>query len=204
MDKDALIIFARAPIPGKVKTRLIPDIGRREATAIYISLLNGTLETSVKSGFSNIQLWIDGDMRHPFFKTLPHRHAFGFYSQSGEDLGQRMYHAFESALGRYARVILIGSDCPTLSVADLHEARHLLKNNHIVLGPTDDGGYYLIGLREKNRQLFGQIMWGRETVFKETCERARSLNWQLGLLPRRRDVDDYADLQAYFKLRDRG
>lgn len=201
MNKGELIIFSKPPVPGKVKTRLIPGIGRNKAASIYKELLAKTLSTAVQTDFSSIQLWVDNDINHPFFKKIKNRHPVKLYRQSGKDLGQRMSRAFDMALRKYPFVVLIGSDCPTLTVADLNQAGlSLAKGVDAVLGPAEDGGYYLIGLRENNFRLFENISWGKKTVMEETCCRINNLNWKFDLLSRRWDLDRTADLLPYFKL----
>ena len=127
-----------------------------------------------------------------------------FYTQQGDDLGDRMRHAFARALKIYRAVILIGSDCPVLTAGDLKQARQALQNNDIVLGPARDGGYYLIGLCKNSRALFEGIAWGQATVFRQTRGRIKALGWRLGILTERWDVDDLDSLQDYLALKENG
>ena len=200
MNKGALIVFAKAPVVGNVKTRLIPHIGEDKATSVYISLLEKTLDTALNSNFTDIQLWIEGDIEHEFFRNMPERDKFHYYLQSGTTLGERMYAAFECALKTYSYAVLIGSDCPGLSIADLDETQALLQKNDIVLGPAKDGGYYLIALSNNHFSLFEGIAWSQETVFAETRERINLLNWRMGLLQERWDVDDEEGLHNYISM----
>ncbi len=198
----ALLVFAKSPIAGQVKTRLIPDIGCDKATLLYKELLTGTLDTVIKSRVSNIQLWISGDIHHQYFTNLENREYFQFYSQTGRDLGERMFNAIDSALNEYSYAVLIGSDCPELLISDIQSAMNSLKNGKdMVLGPAEDGGYYLIGLRKNNAELFSGIKWGKEDVFSETCARAKKINFDVSLLPKRSDVDRASDLAAYFRMK---
>lgn len=202
MNTVALIIFSKAPVPGKVKTRLIPDIGVDKATSTYKELLSYTLSLAEKTHFSSIQLWIDGDINHPFFKSIKNQGSIEFKKQSGIDLGQRMSNAFDVALDEHDIVIVIGCDCPTLTVSDLKEASGLLIDGvDVVLGPAEDGGYYLIGLKENNPHLFEGISWGKESVMAETCRRINELNWRFDSLSERWDLDRPADLLRYSKLK---
>ena len=196
-----LLVFARAPRPGQVKTRLIPHVGAERAAAIYRELLARTLQTALHAGFAAIQLWLAGD-RHPYFDNIANGAALEIYQQQGADLGDRMQHAFARALKRYRAAILIGSDCPVLTAGDLKQARHALRKNDIVLGPARDGGYYLIGLCKNSSTLFKGINWGRASVLSETRARIKALDWQLSLLTERWDVDDLQSLQDYLVLQE--
>ena len=196
-----LLVFARAPRPGQVKTRLIPHVGAERAAAIYRELLARTLQTALHAGFAATQLWLAGD-RHPYFDNIANGAALDIYQQQGADLGDRMQHAFARALKRYRVAILIGSDCPVLTAGDLKQARHALRKNDIVLGPARDGGYYLIGLCKNSPTLFKGIAWGRASVLSETRARIKALDWQLSLLTERWDVDDLQSLQDYLALQE--
>lgn len=198
----ALLVFAKSPVAGQVKTRLIPDIGRQRATSLYKELLARTLDTAIKTEFSGIQLWVSGNIHHQYFSRLKNKEHFNLYQQTGKDLGERMFNAFDSALSEHSYAVLIGSDCPSLSSVDIQSAMALLKSGReLVLGPAEDGGYYLIGLRKNNAELFSGIKWGEENVFSETCARAKKINLDVSLLPKRSDVDRPSDLHAYLKMK---
>ena len=196
-----LLVFARAPRPGQVKTRLIPHVGAKRAAAIYRDLLARTLQTALHAGFAATQLWLAGG-RHSYFENIANGAALEIYQQQGADLGDRMQHAFARALKRYRAAILIGSDCPVLTVGDLKQARHALRKNDIVLGPARDGGYYLIGLCKNSSTLFKGIAWGRASVLSETRARVKALGWQLSLLTERWDVDDLKSMRDYLALKE--
>jgi len=200
--KGALIIFSKPPVPGQVKTRLIPEIGRKRAASLYQDLLTKTLITARKADYSAIQVWVNGNAGHRYFNRLQSRHCINLYDQRGSDLGQRMYNAFNTTLGKYPYAVLIGSDCPSLTTSDLKLATEYLDNKaDVVLGPADDGGYYLIGLKKNSHQLFSGIDWGKETVFSETCSRIEDLNLKLELLSKRTDLDRTSDLFPYFRMK---
>lgn len=200
--KGALLIFTKAPVPGKVKTRLISGIGRRRATSLYQEILTKTLSTARKSGFSSIQIWVNGELEHKYFRRLKSRHSVKFYQQKGKDLGERMFNAFDCVLRQYSHAVLIGSDCPSLERSDLIMSAEYLKNNtDVVLGPAEDGGYYLIGLKKNNAHIFSNIKWGKDSVFTDTRKNINTLAWKLDLLPQRWDVDRTADLLPYFMMK---
>tara|TARA_R110002072_G_scaffold14582_6_gene60126 strand:+ start:13951 stop:14595 length:645 start_codon:yes stop_codon:yes gene_type:complete len=200
--KGALLVFTKAPVRGKVKTRLIPGIGCRSAVLLYQEFLTKTLSTARKAGFSSIQVWVDGDLEHRYFNRLKSRHFIKLRKQKGKDLGERMFNAFDAVLRQYSYAVLIGSDCPSLKSSDLVSSAEYLKNNtDVVLGPAVDGGYYLIGMVKNNAQVFSNIKWGKDKVFNDTCENINALDWKLDLLPERWDVDRTADLLPYFMLK---
>lgn len=200
--KSVLLVFARSPEAGNVKTRLIPDIGIDAATALYKELLSRTLNTSIQSVFSDRQLWVSGNTEHSFFKSFNKNKSFKIFQQTGTDLGEKMFNAFDSVLTGKNVAILIGSDCPSLCVNDLSVAVDMLEGDKdIVLGPAKDGGYYLIGLKQNNNKLFTGIEWGTDKVFSTTVSIAEDLNFNVGLLEMRDDVDRLFDLKAYEKLK---
>jgi len=200
--RGVLLIFSKPPVPGQVKTRLIPGIGRRRAASLYQDMLTRTLITARKADFSAIQVWVNGNVNHRYFTRLQNRHNVTLYKQRGKDLGQCMSNAFNTVLRRYHYAVLIGSDCPSLSCSDLQLATEYLENKaDVVLGPADDGGYYLIGMSKSNPRLFSGIKWGKDTVLAETCSRIKSLNLKNELLSKRTDLDRTSDLLAYFRMK---
>jgi uncharacterized protein len=200
----ALILFAKSPEPGQVKTRLISGVGRRHAAHIYEKLLTRTLNIAMKSEFSEIQIWVNGNLEHRYFKRLKKRHYVKLYRQQGKDLGQRMSNAIDSALRRFSSVVLIGTDCPSLTSDDLKLAKQYLLQTNVVLGPAKDGGYYLIGLKENNGHIFSGIKWGSKSVFTETCSKIEEVYEDYKLLPMRWDVDVPRDLLPYFSMKREG
>jgi len=198
----ALIIFAKAPVAGKVKTRLIPDIGCEKATGLYCELLTKTLDTATMTKVANIHLWVNGDIDHPYFKKREDKQKFKFFNQTGQDLGQRMFNAFELTLKTFSYAVLIGSDCPSLLSSELESAMTSLENGkELILGPAEDGGYYLIGLRKNHIEIFSNIEWGGDDVFSETYARAKQMNLDIELMSRKRDIDRLSDLNTYLKLK---
>ena len=189
-----LILFGRAPVPGRVKTRLFPAVGKRKATEIYQRLFCQTLEVAQQSEFKRIELWVDGSTNHPFFRRVRKRYGYRFYPQLGQGLGRRMQYAINHALGRYRSVVLLGCDCSGLTADDLNQARQSLKAIDVVLGPAIDGGYYLIGLNKALPCLFTGMPWGSKAVLKETIKRVKFAGLQYQELARHRDIDNSSDV----------
>jgi hypothetical protein len=197
----ALIIFAKAPIPGKVKTRLCPPLDPDEAASLHGSLVLDAIERT--KGLQGVTLYVAGtpDLAHPFFKVMEGRYGARLLLQRGPDLGARMMNAMQDAFGQGAEdVLLTGTDLPTLPRTHLVEALKLVKNHDVVLGPTADGGYYLIGLSKMMPVLFEGIAWSTASVFAETKKKVEAAGLSLGLLPECRDVDTLEDLKAFIAL----
>jgi glycosyltransferase A (GT-A) superfamily protein (DUF2064 family) len=171
----ALTVFARAAVPGRAKTRLIPLLGKRGAAHLQARMLAKTLRTAHAAGFDPLLLFSD--------------------RQGSGDLGARMHRAFARAFKRHEYAILIGSDCPALGAADLRAAARALQDGAgAVLSPAEDGGYALIGLRRNSRRLFSGVDWGSARVLAQTRRRLRQLGWRWKELRTVWDVDRPEDV----------
>ena len=199
-----LMIFTRLPVAGEVKTRLIPELGPAGALELYLGLADNTFSTATESGFDSVQLWLTDP--GPDNKHLNHwrrKYQFEYHRQQGADLGERMNYAFARAWSKFRIAILIGCDCPVLHRNDLTRARETLSHEQPcgVMGPTEDGGYYLIGLNSHAPSLFKDIIWGRPDVAGRTREKAKGINMNLYELERKWDVDTIEDLHRLARLR---
>lgn len=191
-----LLIFAKAPTPGQVKTRLVGKLGPVGAAKLYQGLLRRTLHMASHSSLCPVQLWCGPDTRHGFFQRCRRDYGIGLYRQQGADLGQRMHHALNTVLRRAPYAVLIGADCPSLGPAELQAAFLALAAGHdAVLGPAADGGYVLIGLRRPAGTLFRRIAWGSSAVLTTTRHRLRRAGLEWVELPPGWDVDRPADLR---------
>ena len=192
----SVLIFARAPVAGSVKTRLIPLLGDHGAAALYRSLVARALTVARESGVGPVELWCTPTTDDDFFAACRDRFHVTLHRQSEGDLGARMLNAFEDALTRSRHVLLTGSDCPSLTAADLRAAaRALREGRDAVFGPTEDGGYVLVGLSLALPALFDSMTWGTATVMEETRQRLRNLGWRWHELPVHWDVDRPQDYQ---------
>lgn len=196
----AVIVFARAPSPGAVKTRLIPVLGAEGAAALHARLTEQTLETARAAALARIELHGTPDIDDPFLRSCARRFATALAAQTGADLGARMLAAFESVLARDPRALLVGSDCPALTARHLRQADEALRDGaDAVFVPCEDGGYALIGLRRIDARLFDGIAWGGATVMADTRDRLAALGWRWRELETLWDVDrpeDYARLMS--------
>jgi rSAM/selenodomain-associated transferase 1 len=197
------MIFAKAPTPGRVKTRLVPALGEWAAAALHRQLAERTLATALAAGLAQVELWCAPATNDAFFEACAKRHGVGLRAQGEGDLGMRMARALESAVAEGSQGLLIGSDCPALTPEYLREAAAaLIGGNDAVIGPAEDGGYVLIGLaRGPAAQLFTDIAWGAATVMQETRTRLARLNWRWRELATLWDVDRPEDLPRLRRLR---
>lgn len=201
--KDLLVIFAKAPEPGRVKTRLTPAISKECAARLHeafiMDILDATTSVAAKRALACLPT-----TKHPFFSLLKKKEPLQFIHQKGEDLGARMRNAFEWGLSEgFQKVVLIGCDAPTLPIEMIQAAFDHLTTTEVVLGPSLDGGYYLIGTKETMPDLFSQLPWGTETVLRETLERVNKKKRRCRLLPFWYDIDrphDLAFLSAHLRL----
>lgn len=189
-----LAVLARAPVPGRAKTRLIPALGPDGAARLHAWLVERTVEMGARTGCKEVSLWCTPDAGHPLFQRLHVRHGIALRVQGHGDLGARMHEALveEHAPGP---AILIGTDCPDLTeevIADASAA--LWSGEDAVFVPALDGGYALVGVRRSDRRLFDGVAWGTGGVMAETRTRLRGLGWRWRELEPLGDVDRPEDL----------
>src|ERR1700722_2489308 len=195
----ALAVMAKAPRPGKVKTRLSPPLTPDQASALNICLIRDTTEniqqvTEASSSAGLVAYTPVGD-ESAFDGLLPS--GFQLLAQRGDGFGERLLHACEDLFAcGFSAVCLIDSDSPTLPQDALLQAVERLSRagDRMVLGGSDDGGYYLLGVKRPHHRLFEQIDWSTERVFEQTLERAGEIDLPAELLPTWYDVDDAATL----------
>ena len=184
-----VIIFARAPVAGRVKTRLAPRLGAAGAVRLHMQLVENAVRTAREAQCGPVELHV----------TAPHR-LFGSLGvevkrQRGRDLGERMHGALRNALRRFRTAVLIGTDCPALTPSDLRNAvRKLEGGADIVLAPAEDGGYALIAARRISLRIFTGVDWGSADVLTRTLRNARDASMRYRLLRTVWDVDRPEDL----------
>lgn len=190
-----ILVFARAPEPGKVKTRLLPVLGEAVTTALYQDMVHHALSVATDVTDCTVELWGTPDIDHPFFYECQHRYGVHLYQQGEGNLGDRMSHALTEGLREADAAVLIGTDCPSLTSADIEQCFDRLAEGHrAVLGPAADGGYVLIGLTSPNPWLFTAIDWGTDTVLQTTRCRLNQCDWRWSELPEQRDIDRPDDI----------
>ena len=192
----SIVMFSKAPEPGKVKTRLASHMSDLEAASFHEAFVLDTIDTLAGIEDTKKYLACHPDREHVFFQELEESFDIKTFNQEGKDLGERMGNAF-----RYLRkmghkeIVIIGSDSPTLPSEILDEAFERLKGNDLVVGPSIDGGYYLIGISGKVPDLFSGIGWGTDNVFDETLKKAKESRLDFSLLPFWYDIDTINELR---------
>jgi rSAM/selenodomain-associated transferase 1 len=196
--KKRLIVFAREPVPGRVKTRLAAAIGDLAAAELYESMLQDVLKTARQlNGVETVVFWACEEAALPL---LSERYRCSSRRQSAGDLGQRMRAAFEEMFADGSDVCcIIGSDVPDLPPLYIQDAYRLLAapQPDVIFGPSRDGGYYLLGMRQVWPQLFTNIPWSSGAVLELSLAAARDSELSTTLLPEWQDIDTLEDLQAY-------
>ena len=193
-----LIVMSKAPVRGRVKTRLIPLLGEAGAMSLHQALLEETLAKLSRAGLCPVELCCAPDVRHAYFADARSRFSLTLSAQSDGDLGRRMSTAIRQGLQQAREVVLVGTDCPDLAPADVAAALALLAaGNDVVLGPSRDGGYYLIAMRAHHPALFEDIPWGSDRVMALTRQRISACGLTCAMLDVREDIDTPADYQAW-------
>ncbi|MEW6388035.1 MAG: TIGR04282 family arsenosugar biosynthesis glycosyltransferase [Thermodesulfobacteriota bacterium] len=194
-----LVIFAKEPVPGQVKTRLCPPLSPEAAAQLYHGFLEDILEEMGRVPQVDLALAFAPDTAAGFFKSLVPTEVF-LTPQTGEDLGERLIRAFAWGFGLGFGVVLVrNSDSPDLPRELVIEAKGALAAGgaKVVLGPSPDGGYYLVGLRAPQPELFRSLAWSTATVLADTLNRAQELSLAVHLLPPWPDIDTYEDLAKF-------
>ena len=189
------MLFARVPVPGKVKTRLIPALGAAGACRLHQAMLDSGLKALVRSGARSRQLWLAGDIRAQALERQALKNGVSIHWQQGANIGERMARAFQANFqAGYERVIVAGSDCPLLTVGHYDRVLGELQAYDAVIVPALDGGYVLLGLRRWDEALFSQVAWGTGSVFQVTVARLEAMGWSWCALPPLPDIDRVEDL----------
>lgn len=194
-----LIVFAKEPVKGTVKTRLGDVLNESQCLGLYKAFLKDTLKTAGEVDCEKIIMAYQSVNRPSSYLRSIAKGCL-FYRQQGKDLGERMINSVQFAkLKGQKKIVIIGSDSPALSPAVIDEAFLKLEGTDIVLGPSLDGGFYLIGLKKPEKKLFAGVRWSSKGVLKETLKNARKAQKKVVLLKRHYDVDDRDSLGLLIK-----
>jgi uncharacterized protein len=193
-----IIVVCKAPIPGLAKSRLVPLLGEAGAARLHQELATRMIHVAAAAALAPVELWCAPDQAHDFFQGFASDRV-QLFSQPEGDLGARMAHALASSLARPGvdRAVLIGTDCPTLDADYLNAAIAALGDHDAVIGPAEDGGYGLIGLRHCDEAWFGGIDWGGADVCARTCRHFNNAGLRFALLRLLWDVDRPEDVGRY-------
>jgi rSAM/selenodomain-associated transferase 1 len=190
----AVGVFARAPVAGKAKTRLLPAIGAAGTVRLQSHLIEKTLTIVCGGPRVKTTLWVRGDTQHPHIVACGHRFNIPVREQVGHNLGARMHAAFVSMLSMFPRALIVGVDNLTLTGNLLLEAEEALQKADVVIQPAADGGYTLIGLSRPRAALFKGIPWGTQDVMRVTRERISSESIRAVEMKTTWDLDTPTDL----------
>ena len=192
-----LIIFAKAPVPRSVKTRLIPALGAEGAAALAHRMLDRALRNALAAQVQSVELCMSPAPEHAAWQHVALTKSVRCTAQSEGDLGERMAAAIGRSMGQgqgHQPVLLMGTDCPGLSTELINEAARRLRAHDAVIVPVADGGYSLIGLKLPCYALFTQMAWSTSTVAHETLQRMAALGLSVWRGPMLHDIDEPADL----------
>lgn len=191
----AVIVFAKAPVAGLAKTRLIPALGAAGAAALAERLLVHAAAAAVAARLGPVELCVTPDTRHAAFQALARQQGLTLVPQGEGDLGLRMHRAFQRALQQHTAVLLMGADAPALDALLLQQAAAALQQHDAVFVPALDGGYALVGLRQPQPTLFADMVWSTARVMQDTRHRARTAGLSWLETPPVADIDVPGDLQ---------
>lgn len=197
-----ILIFSKAPVAGRVNTRLLPHITPEQAASLHEELARDRLQMCTTAGLCDVQLWCSPNTRHAFFCNCRRQYAVQLYAQHGKDLGERMSYALKAMLGEYKKIIIIGTDAPALGIDAIDAAINQLESRDIVLVPAEDGGYVLIGASTHHDDLLVDVPWGTENVLTSTVRNIEGLGLEYSLLGKCWDVDRPEDLERYLAFKD--
>jgi rSAM/selenodomain-associated transferase 1 len=191
-----IVVFAKAPVPGQAKTRLVPALGEAGAARLAARLLDLALEQALAAGVGPVELCASPAPGTPAWSGIALPPGIETSGQGAGDLGERMARAARRAVERGEAVLLTGTDCPDLTAARLREAARQLVHHDAALYPAADGGYPLLGLRAFDAGLFADMPWSTDAVARLTLERMAALGWRVWVGDTLRDIDEPADLDV--------
>jgi rSAM/selenodomain-associated transferase 1 len=196
MPEEKLVIFAKAPRLGQVKSRLAADIGPEAALVAYHNILLRLFNSLAT--VDSVEICHTPANAGPELAHFAVNKVWRTAQQVEGDLGQKLAAAFGDAFAQgYSRVVIIGSDCPYVTIHDISDAFKSLQEKPLVLGPATDGGYWLIGLNRMVEELFEKMPWSSDLLLEKTVEKARDLDMPFQLLRELRDIDEMPDWQHY-------
>ena len=195
MHPDLLIIFLKNPVKGKVKTRLAKSIGDEAALKLYHKMVSHTLGEADAVEATILLYYSDIIPSEYPWSYKPKNPMMSLLQDQSPDLGKRMAESIKSGLKEHDHVIVIGSDCPDITAELIQRSFSLLRTNDIVLGPANDGGFYLLGLSNWSDSIFDEVHWSTETVLEKCIKNIEGLGLSYILLEKLTDVDTLEDLQ---------
>jgi len=204
----AIVIMSKIPLPGHTKTRLMPELTSQECVEFHRACLNDIVHTVINLGVPVFLYYAPSPSEYKSGVDFRDNKWWGLdnylysqimmFPQLGKDLGERMHKAALERIAEQGAVLFLGCDLPDLPVGILEEAAELLESSDVVLGPAEDGGYYLLGIKKATSFLFDNIPWGSSKVLAETLDRIHKNDLSVLFLERRRDIDNWKDIKEYY------
>jgi uncharacterized protein len=197
MHANALAVMAKAPIPGSVKTRMVPPLTHEQAAELFRVLLLDQLEHLTALGDVDLYVAFTPIEAKSFMQSVVPA-SYQCFHQRGDDLGERMHEVFVELWRRgHRNLVLIGSDLPVVPLIFLRDAFKILEriDRQLVFGPSEDGGYYLVGMNQPTPEIFDEMSWSHDQVLAQTTEKVTHLGIDFGLLPGWFDLDTIKDLE---------
>ncbi|MFV2004027.1 MAG: TIGR04282 family arsenosugar biosynthesis glycosyltransferase [Gammaproteobacteria bacterium] len=196
-----ILLFAKAPVEGKVNTRLIPDIGVQAATRLQYDLIHQRLSMLTEVDLCDVRLMCAPNQQDDNFLRCGNQYPITLFDQTGEDLGERMFNGVASALQQYKYCMVIGTDAPALDEIKIKQVIETLRgDNSVVIVPAEDGGYVLIAMQQAHKFMFQEISWGSADVMQQTRNRLNENEVSFEELASCWDVDRLEDYQRYLKF----
>jgi rSAM/selenodomain-associated transferase 1 len=199
VERALLIIFAKAPVPGDVNTRLIPHIGIDAATRLQAELIQLRMQQFAAMTEIDVELWCAPDTTHALFQQCNQHYGVTLRTQQGNDLGERMAHAFAHGCANHPAVVLIGTDAPAVDEQMLRAVIDALRSHEVVVVPAEDGGYVLIAMHQYIEQVFQAVAWGTSEVLAQTRASLEALELGYVVLQSSWDIDRPEDYQRYLR-----
>ena len=190
-----IVIFAKAPVPGRVKTRLAPVLGMAGAAWLARAMFDEVCRRALSTNFGPVELCLAPEKAASAWDRIALPHGADISAQGEGDLGARMARASQRVLAGDENILLIGTDCLDLTAAMLNTAAATLETHDAVIHPAHDGGYTLLGLRQYHGSLFNDIVWSTDTVAATTLERLAALGWRTWIGETLHDIDRPRDLE---------
>ncbi|HQV80332.1 MAG TPA: TIGR04282 family arsenosugar biosynthesis glycosyltransferase [Agitococcus sp.] len=194
MSSIRIVIFAKLPLAGFAKTRLIPALGAEGAARLAQQMLHHTVREALAAAVGTVELCVTPSPEEPEWRQQKLPHEVSWSCQGEGDLGDRLSRAAQRTIQSGESILLIGTDCPALNAKKIKEAAQALSHSDAVLIPATDGGYVLLGVNQFHEVLFNNIAWSTATVFDKTMVRIQQLEWTATVLPACHDIDEPSDL----------
>jgi rSAM/selenodomain-associated transferase 1 len=202
-DDVVILLFAKAPVEGRVNTRLIPDIGVKAATKLQHDLVHQRLSLLTKANLCAVHLLCAPDVQHDFFLQCKRQYPISLVAQSTGDIGRRMFNAIKAGLKQYKYCIVTGTDAPALDEVVIKQAIDVLQTEaEVVFVPAEDGGYVLVGMHQAYNFLFQGITWGSAEVMQQSIIRLKNNNVSYKELASCWDIDRLEDYQRYLAFQE--